>query len=634
MQLLTTRALVSLFFTVMGALLLGCGGGGSDNKGGTTPSFSIALNPSTLSIDRGSNGTTVLSLQASNGFTGNITTLTQSGLPSGVSAQWSQSSQTSYTVNVAVTVSAVPGAYPFTLTATAGNAPNATANGTLTIPGAGQPGFSLGVSPSSLSVARGTAATSTITITGSNGFSGSVALSASGLPAGVTAAFSPATATTSSTLTLTASASATTGASTITLTGQSSGVANASTTLSLSVTQPSGGTQVSMTPCLQENDVIFFAVQDGGGPWTPVTGSGGTYTFALASGRGAVAITLRNQRFPDEIYSMILMGSTSELAQQMQGPCPGFQSVSGTYTAGAGNTVSVSLGIAGITNLAAAAGGSGPWTTSTVMKKPSGDLFAAESFIGGATVKCILRRDIPLSGANPPIGGDLNFFGAEAFVPDSAAISLSGLGAGYLTTAICHLWNPGLDVGVVGSSFSFSGGNPPPVAVVPAAKLRASDLQGITVTAMPADYGTSNGTSAMLLSQYWMATPADVTLNFLSAAAPPSVAIFQSLPHPRLRFTSTFASPYTNAFLFNVVQTAGNSSRGWQVLLSPGWVSAGGSWPVDTPEFTGLAGWNTAWDLWAGSSVLWMTTNSAISGGSRVDGSRQWTCNYSSTLIP
>ena len=71
------------------------------------------------------------------------------------------------------------------------------------------PSFTLSASPSSVTIAQGRQATSTITITPANGFSGSVTFSQpSGLPSGVTAAFNPSTATTSSTLTLTASATA------------------------------------------------------------------------------------------------------------------------------------------------------------------------------------------------------------------------------------------------------------------------------------------------------------------------------------------------------------------------------------------------------------------------------------------
>ena len=51
--------------------------------------------------------------------------------------------------------------------------------------------FSLSATPASLTVARGASGASTITITRTGGFTGSVAFTASGLPTGVTAAFNP-----------------------------------------------------------------------------------------------------------------------------------------------------------------------------------------------------------------------------------------------------------------------------------------------------------------------------------------------------------------------------------------------------------------------------------------------------------
>src|SRR5207237_2476190 len=71
-----------------------------------------------------------------------------------------------------------------------------------------QPNYTVSASPSSLTITQGGSGTSTITLTPRNGFSGSVSLSASGLPSGVTASFSPNPATTTSTLTLTASSTA------------------------------------------------------------------------------------------------------------------------------------------------------------------------------------------------------------------------------------------------------------------------------------------------------------------------------------------------------------------------------------------------------------------------------------------
>src|SRR5437763_2094527 len=100
--------------------------------------------------------------------------------------------------------------------------------------GAATPDFSLSASPGSLSVVQSSNATSTIIVNPLNGFTGSVSLSASGLPAGVTATFNPSSTTGSSTLTFTANATATLGTSTVTITG-TSGALTHTTTISLTV---------------------------------------------------------------------------------------------------------------------------------------------------------------------------------------------------------------------------------------------------------------------------------------------------------------------------------------------------------------------------------------------------------------
>jgi hypothetical protein len=72
--------------------------------------------------------------------------------------------------------------------------------------GVANPDFSLDRNPATLTVNRGASGTSAITITRTGGFTGNVTLSATGLPAGVTASFNPGSTTgNSSTLTLNAS---------------------------------------------------------------------------------------------------------------------------------------------------------------------------------------------------------------------------------------------------------------------------------------------------------------------------------------------------------------------------------------------------------------------------------------------
>jgi len=108
------------------------------------------------------------------------------------------------------------------------------------------PDFSVSASPSSLTVAQGSSGTSTITVGSLNGFSSAVTLSASGLPSGVTASFSPNPITpptggsAASTLTVNAAAGAATGTSTVTVTG-TSGATTHGASLSLTVTATGGG---------------------------------------------------------------------------------------------------------------------------------------------------------------------------------------------------------------------------------------------------------------------------------------------------------------------------------------------------------------------------------------------------------
>ena len=103
-----------------------------------------------------------------------------------------------------------------------------------TLTGAATPSFTLSDSPSSLTITQGSSGTSTMTVTDVNGFTGSVTLTASGLPSGVTATFGTNPTTGTSVLTLTASATATTGTATVTITG-TSGSLSATTTLALTV---------------------------------------------------------------------------------------------------------------------------------------------------------------------------------------------------------------------------------------------------------------------------------------------------------------------------------------------------------------------------------------------------------------
>ena len=203
------------------------------------PDFSLSASPSSVTVTRGSSGKSTITITAANGFSSSVS-LSASGLPSGVTASFSPSTATSSSaLTLAASSTAALGTVTVTVTGTSGSLTHTT-NISLTVNGTApppQPNFTLSASPSSVTVTRGSSGNSTITITPANGFNSSVSLSASGLPSGVTASFSPSSTTGSSALTLAASSTATVGTGNITITG-TSGSLTRSTTISLTVNAP------------------------------------------------------------------------------------------------------------------------------------------------------------------------------------------------------------------------------------------------------------------------------------------------------------------------------------------------------------------------------------------------------------
>jgi uncharacterized membrane protein len=199
------------------------------------PSFTLAAAPATVSVSQGTSGTSTITITPQNGFTG-AASLSIAGLPTGITAAFSPASATSTsTLTLTAGASASIGTATATITATSGGI-SATASLALTVTAA-VPGFNLTSSATNVNVATGGAGTATIGVQPLGGFSGTVALAASGLPAGVTASFSPASTASTSILTLTAASSAALGGTQVTIKGTSSNLTGA-VTITVTVTPP------------------------------------------------------------------------------------------------------------------------------------------------------------------------------------------------------------------------------------------------------------------------------------------------------------------------------------------------------------------------------------------------------------
>ena len=255
-----------------------CTGWGSPNTtgiinllaGSATPSFTLSDSPTSLTITQGSSGTSTITVNDVNGFTGSVT-LAASGLPSGVTAAFGTNPTTGTSVlTLTASATATTGTATVTITGTSGSL-TATTTLALTVNSTATPAFSVSASPASVTVTQGSSGTSTITVTSTGGFNSATTLSASGLPSGVTAAFStnpvtpPANGSATSTLTLTASSSATVGTATVTITG-TSGSTSHSTTIALTVNASSGTKNftLSLSPS-------SFTIDDNGSVSTTLT---------------------------------------------------------------------------------------------------------------------------------------------------------------------------------------------------------------------------------------------------------------------------------------------------------------------------------------------------------------------------
>jgi Domain of unknown function (DUF1929) len=195
------------------------------------PDFSVGITPNSQTVIQGSSVNYTVSITASGGFTGNVG-FSVSGLPNGATASFNPSSVAgsgSSTMQVVAASSTPVGSYPFTVTATSGALTHSIA-ATLVV--SAPTDYSIAVSPSSQTIKSNSSTKYTVTISGINGFSGSVQLSVSGLPSRTSSSFNPnpVVGTGTSTLTIKALPKSQPGTYTLTIKGTSGSLSHTTST--------------------------------------------------------------------------------------------------------------------------------------------------------------------------------------------------------------------------------------------------------------------------------------------------------------------------------------------------------------------------------------------------------------------
>jgi hypothetical protein len=215
----------------------------------TFDGFILGAAPASQSILAGAQTSYTVSTPIAGTFSGSLN-LSVSGLPTGATAQFSANpinAGANSTMTVTTSTSTKPGTYILTIAAVYSTDLPHTDQVTLVV--GADPDFSVTAAPSSQSVTVGSSNTYTISTTALNGFTGSVTLSSSNVPAGVTITFgtNPVVGTGTSTATVQAGSSAAPGGYTVTFTG-TSGTLTHSVSVTLMVVAATKDFSLSITP--------------------------------------------------------------------------------------------------------------------------------------------------------------------------------------------------------------------------------------------------------------------------------------------------------------------------------------------------------------------------------------------------
>lgn len=624
------------------AIALACGGDG-DLPTLDTGSIQVAVNPPSLSVPQGGNGSVTVSVTRGGGYAADVT-LSISGLPAGVSTTINPAqltgSTTSATIDIAVAATVAVGSYTATITAAGQGVAQATINYQLTI--TAQPNYTLTVTPTSLTVAAGASGNAVVNISRTN-FTGAVTLSLQNPPAGITGSFNPSPSTTNSAdLVLSVAANVVAGNYPITVQGSATGITARTVGLQLTVIPaPSGGNNVEYQFCDASEVPAFFAYQDGTGAWQGVSGatSGAVtkYAFNITQGRGGVLMLFRTaastvadvlsvgrissvrqhatrrpslgalQRRRGEVhdrltsnarrafvadlyYTILLYASTAELAQDGIETCAQTTATK-TITGTVAGVPTGAFGIVSFGNTTIIFVG-GTSTNPVAFDVPPGPMDLAGARVpasGPAPNKLILFRNL-----NIPDGGSLpsaiDFNGPASLAPATANVTVTG-GAGDVLETGVTLVTANSDLALVFFDLA-----PSLWAGLNATDMLSTDLHGLSVSATP-----PNGDFRVTRKYVGPVSNQTIALGPVMTATTTSQVTAGT--YPRYTFQGTIPPEYNKGAAIDVARV--NAGNTYSIVATSAYLTAAGSatsYNFTMPDVAGLAGFPVASRLAAGNN--------------------------------
>ncbi len=595
---------------------ISCSSGGGPT--GVTPGLVIALAPASGSAAQGGLVSFAVAATGTGGFTG-AATFAVTGQPAGVTAAVSNvlnsGAVTTATVNLTIGAAATPGAVTLTVTASGSGVTSASTSFGLTITSATAPGYTLAPTPAAISVAQGGSANSTIAIARIGGFAGSVALTATGASAGLTATFNPAgTTANSSTLTVTAAAGATTGTVTMTVTGTAAGLPNQTTTVQVTVTAPSGGSSVTLdyTGCGAFISPVWLAFQDGNGPWTRVTPTGSVYHFTISSGKGGYAFATVSGA--NSTVGVILT-TQAELAGTPVVFCPPrvLKTVNVTVS-GLGASDAAFMALGGATAFA---------TTSTLnpvalngVQSGLQDLVAYRTAILGppaAGDRAIILRGLNVAANGS--AGTLDFVNGPLITPVAATITVAGLQAGDAMSGSMGYYTGAAASCTAASLYSIPSSTAAARTLfgIPAASQQPNDFHSVSLTEV------NGATTRSILQSFHSFVNQTITMGVNLPT--PTVTSPAQAGYKRLQGVGTIPSDYPTSASLTFTQQ-GTAKTGL-ISATLGWIG-GTAATLTFPDFSAVSAWDNSWVPAPGSTVDWtfMATDLNYTGQPCSEGAR------------
>jgi hypothetical protein len=355
---------------------------------------------------------------------------------------------------------------------------------------------------------------------------------------------------------------------------------------------------LSYAPCLGAPDApIWFAFQDGDGSWQRVNATAsGSFDFAIASGKGGIAIVNPN----DELT--VIYATTEEL-QALVPACDGsVRSVNSSVT-GYATADNVQLFMGSSEDVVFGSEPPPAFFSLVDVAANASDLVGVRhrsSSGSGVTFEVIpnsifLRRNV--TGSSTSL---VDFSSAtEAGAPLRREINVTNVvsGEGVSAYSVIALGSTVAPISEYEASTSLVSGS---VIVafygVPATRLNAGETHSTTVVARKA----SGSTVERRISAFVFTNPVDQSLTLGPALGPVTVT-----GTSRPSATYSVQAFYDKVFEAVFEQGSGSTARRIRILSTTGYLDGATSVTLTVPNLVGVSGFSSNWLLVPGVSSYW-----------------------------